>query len=98
MMTEDPANPPIVITILTENIPLERQPRLYTVITKSPGPVHQCRKCSFFIGWVVAGLGIKVEIDVGGLVVHFVAQTAIMPPANIYVQEGEVACSFGYHS
>jgi hypothetical protein len=36
------------------------------------------------------GLDIKVKIGECGLAVHFVAQTALRSPVNIYVQEGEV--------
>jgi hypothetical protein len=43
------------------------------------------------------GLGTEVEFGVSGLAVHFVSKRAIWSPANIQVQEWEVAFTFGFH-
>jgi hypothetical protein len=43
------------------------------------------------------GLGVEVEIGLCGLVVHFVSQKSIRSSVNIYVQEWEVAFTFGFH-
>jgi hypothetical protein len=50
-----------------------------------------------FIGWVMMGLGVEVEIGVSGLAVHFVSQRAIRSSVDIQVQEWEVAFTFGFH-
>jgi hypothetical protein len=88
---------PVVLAILFENVPQEHQLRLQAVFfTKSFGSVHQNRHYSLFIGWVMLGLGVEVEIGVCGLAVHFVSQRTIRSPVH-KVQEREVAFSFGFH-
>jgi hypothetical protein len=47
--------------------------------------------------WVMVGLGVEVEIGVSGLGVHFVSQRAIRSSVNIFVEEREVAVTFGLH-
>jgi hypothetical protein len=46
---------------------------------------------------MMMGLGIEVAIGVSGLAVHFASQRAIRPPVNIYVQDGEMSFTFGFH-
>jgi hypothetical protein len=66
---------PVVVAILFEDVPQEHQLSLQAVfITESSGPVHQSREYSLFIGWVMMGIDIGVEIGVCGLAVHFVSQ------------------------
>jgi hypothetical protein len=50
-----------------------------------------------FIGRVIMGLGVEVEIGVSGLAVHFVTQRDIRSSINIQVLEWEVAFNIGFH-
>jgi hypothetical protein len=64
----------VVITILFEDVPQEHQFGLQAVfITESSGSVHQSSQYLLFIGRVMMGLGVEVDIGVcfcgGGL--HF---------------------------
>jgi hypothetical protein len=52
----------------------------------------ECGKYRLFVGWVVVGPRVEVEIGMGGFVVHSVAQVAAVSPVNIYV-----SLPFGLH-
>jgi hypothetical protein len=68
---------PVVVAILFEDVPQGHQFGLQVVfITDSSGSVYQWI-VPFFIGWVMMGLGVMVEIGVRGLAVHYVSQRAI---------------------
>jgi hypothetical protein len=80
----------VTLAILFEDLHREHQLGLQAVIiTESSGSMHKSRQYHLFIGWVMVGLGVKVEIGVcvcvlvGGLVVHIVSQRAIKSPVNI---------------
>jgi hypothetical protein len=57
----------VLVAILFEGIPQEHQLGLQAVITDSSGPMHQNRQYRLFIGWVMMGLGVEVEIGVCGI-------------------------------
>jgi hypothetical protein len=67
-------------------------------ITKSSNPVQQSGKHRSFVGWVVMGPSVEVQIGMRGFVVYSVAQRAIGSPINICFQDGEMAQPFGLHS
>jgi hypothetical protein len=97
-MNQDSVNMLVIVTVLSENVPQEHQLRLQAVfIVKSSSPVHQYGKHSLFIGWVVMGPSDEVQTGMGESAVHSGAQRAVTSPVNIYVQEGEVAFTFGLH-
>jgi hypothetical protein len=58
--------------------------------------VHQCAKYSLLVGWVVVGC-VKVDVGMGRFTVHFMAQSTVGFPVDIYVKEWKVALSFGLH-
>jgi hypothetical protein len=89
---------PAFVAILFEDVPQEHQLGLQAVfITELSGSVYQSGKYRLFLGWVIMGLGFKVEFGVCGLAVHFVSQRAIRSSENIQVQEWEVAFTFSFH-
>jgi hypothetical protein len=89
---------PAVVAILFEDVPQEHQLCLQAVfITEIFGSVYQSREYRLFIGGVMMGLEVDLEIVVSGLTVHFVSQGAIRSSVNIQVQEWEVAFTFGFH-
>jgi hypothetical protein len=50
--------------------------------------VHQCGKYSLFVGWVVVGPSVKVEVDMGRCTVPFMAQRTVGSPINVYDKKG----------
>jgi hypothetical protein len=92
-------NLPVVVAFLFEDIPQENQLSLQAAfVTKSSGFVYQSGQYWLFIGWVMKGLGVEVEIGVcvNEFAVYFVFQTAIRSSVNIQIQEWEVAFTFGF--
>jgi hypothetical protein len=93
-MVEDFVNLPVFVTVPSENVPKEHQLCMQAVlITESYAPVS---KAQLFVGLVVMGPTVEIEIRMDGFAVHSVAQRAVGSSENIYVQEGEVAFTFGF--
>jgi hypothetical protein len=64
---EDIVNLSVVAAVLSENIPQEHQLRLQVVfIAQSNSPVQQCGNYGLFVGWVVVGPSVEVEIGMSG--------------------------------
>jgi hypothetical protein len=98
MTVEKIVNLPVFVTVLCEHVPQEHQLRMQAVfVPKSSSPDHHCGKCSFFVGSVLMGPSVEVDIRMGGYVVHPVAQRVVGSPVDIYVQEGMMALLIGLH-
>jgi hypothetical protein len=98
MTVEDIMNLLVFVTVLSENVPEEHQLRMQAVFTaENSSPMHKCGKHSLFVGWVVMRSNVEVEIRMGGFAVHSVTQRDIGSSVYIYVQEEEVALTFGLH-
>jgi hypothetical protein len=50
-----------------------------------------------FVGWVVMGKLVQVEVGVGRFTVHFMPQGAVRFPVYVDVQKREVAIFFYFH-
>jgi hypothetical protein len=94
-MVEDIVNLPVFVTILSENVLQEHQLYMQAVlITESYAPVSKAQP---FVGLVVMGPSVEIEIHMGGFAVNSVAQRAIGTSENICVQEGRVALTFDFY-
>jgi hypothetical protein len=59
---------------LSENVFQEHQFRRQAVlIAQSSGPVHQCGKCSLFIGGVMVGPRLELQVGMCGFAVYSMA-------------------------
>jgi hypothetical protein len=68
MVIEGSVDLPVIVAILFEGVLQEHQLNLQAVfITESSGSVYQIGEHRLFIGWVMMGLGVEVEIAVSGL-------------------------------
>jgi hypothetical protein len=77
----------VIVAILFEDVLQEHQLSLQTVfITASTGSLYQSGQYHLFIGGVMMGLGVEVEIGMSWLTVHFVSQGAIWTSVNIQAQ------------
>jgi hypothetical protein len=56
---EGPADLPVDVAILPENVPQEHQRHMKAVlVTQSSSPVYQCGKYGMLVGWVVMRAGV----------------------------------------
>jgi hypothetical protein len=72
---DSPSDLPVTVAVPLESVPEELQLIMKTfVITQGSGPMYQRGEHSLFIGRVVVGVGMEIEVCVCGFTVDSMAQ------------------------
>jgi hypothetical protein len=89
---------PMNLLVMTAILPESDLEKLQFIMQVTPaahssGPVHQGRNYGLFVGWVVVGVRVWIEINVGKYLRYISSHREPQSPTNINIQEGKVAIS-----